>query len=61
MLLAMGIEESVASGAVRVSLGMGNTEGDIERVLAILRELASGTLGAIPNLGAMQRLHEWLI
>ena len=54
VLLAMGIERALASGAVRVSLGRDNQEADIDRLLAVLTDLAGGSLGAIPNLGAMQ-------
>lgn len=50
VLLAMGIETSLARSAIRVSLGAANSEQDIARFLAVLQELvpkqeAAHTLG----------------
>jgi len=36
VLMAMGLEHGLANGAMRFSLGRGNTEADIPRLLAIL-------------------------
>jgi len=37
VLLAMGLEHGLANGAIRFSLGRGNTDADIPRLLAILQ------------------------
>jgi cysteine desulfurase len=39
VLLAMGVDEDTARGAVRVSLGRGNTEADVDRLLQALGTL----------------------
>jgi cysteine desulfurase len=39
VLLAVGIEPSLARSAIRVSLGAANTEQDVARFLAVLQEL----------------------
>jgi cysteine desulfurase len=39
VLQAMGIEPSLARSAIRVSLGVSNSEQDIARFLAVLQEL----------------------
>jgi cysteine desulfurase len=36
VLTAMGVEDRVATGSLRVSLGWGSTEADIDRLLAVL-------------------------
>jgi cysteine desulfurase len=41
VLLAMGVDAQDALGAVRVSLGPANSEADIDRFLAVIRELAA--------------------
>ncbi len=38
VLMAMGVNETLARGAIRVSLGEDNTLGDIERFVAILKQ-----------------------
>ena len=38
-LIAMGVERELARGAVRLSLGAGNTEEDIERFVQALKGL----------------------
>ncbi|MBI1905038.1 MAG: cysteine desulfurase [Rhodocyclales bacterium] len=48
-LLAMGVTPEVARGALRVSLGRGTTENDINRFVAAYRQLA----GELKNLTAM--------
>lgn len=40
VLLAMGIEPAIARGAVRVSFGAGNTEADVDALLAALDGLS---------------------
>lgn len=40
VLLAMGVERELARGGVRLSLGAGNSEADVDAVLAALHELA---------------------
>ncbi len=42
VLLAMGIEESLARGAVRVSFGKDNTAAEVEQLLTTLGELMHG-------------------
>lgn len=49
VLLAMGIDPTVAYGAVRVSLGRDNSAEDIDSFLATLRELTSAG-AAMPSL-----------
>ncbi len=39
VLLAMGVEETLAKSAIRISLGQENTEEDIDRFLRALREI----------------------
>jgi cysteine desulfurase len=39
VLAAMGTEESVGLGAIRFSLGRANTRADVDRVVAMLREI----------------------
>lgn len=41
VLLAMGVAPEVARGAVRASLGLGNTESDVDALLAALDKVAS--------------------
>ncbi|MBN2701830.1 MAG: cysteine desulfurase [Methylothermaceae bacterium] len=41
VLLAMGVEETLAKGAIRISLGKDNTERDVERFLSVLAEVVS--------------------
>ncbi len=41
VLTAMGVDAATARGAVRISLGLANTDGEIDRFLTILRRLAS--------------------
>lgn len=42
VLMAMGVDASVARGAIRVSLGRDNSREEVENFLVILQELASG-------------------
>ncbi|MES1943802.1 cysteine desulfurase [Salinisphaera sp. PC39] len=49
VLLAMGIDPTVAYGAVRVSLGRDNSAEDVDSFLATLRELTSAG-AAMPSL-----------
>lgn len=49
VLRAMGVDEALARGAVRVSLGQGNCEADIDALLAALRRLG----GELRNLPVM--------
>lgn len=42
VLLAMGIDESVARGAIRVSLGQQNTSQEVDTFLKVLRRLTGG-------------------
>ena len=39
VLLGMGLERGVAFRAIRVSLGIQNTEAEVDRFLAVLGEL----------------------
>jgi cysteine desulfurase len=39
VLVAMGIDANTAKGAVRVSLGPGNSEGDVDRLLSAVQAL----------------------
>ncbi|GAB4358548.1 MAG: cysteine desulfurase NifS [Methylohalobius crimeensis] len=41
VLLAMGVEEALAKGAIRISLGKDNTEQDVERFLSVLAGVVS--------------------
>ena len=41
VLLAMGVEESIARGAIRVSLGRGNTETEVDRFIEAIKGLMS--------------------
>lgn len=41
VLLAMGVDPATAKGAVRVSLGLSNTDADIDRLLVILGRLSA--------------------
>ncbi|XSG83769.1 MAG: cysteine desulfurase family protein [Methylohalobius sp. ZOD2] len=41
VLMAMGVEETLAKGAIRISLGKDNTEQDVERFLSVLVEVVS--------------------
>jgi cysteine desulfurase len=40
VLLGMGWPREIAYGAIRVSFGVNNTEAEVERLLAVLRELS---------------------
>lgn len=40
VLVAMGVPDAVAVGAIRISLGDGNTEAEIDSLLAVLARLA---------------------
>ncbi len=42
VLLAMGVEETLAKSAIRISLGKDNTEEDVMRFLSALTEIAHG-------------------
>jgi cysteine desulfurase len=44
VLVAMGVDPALAAGAVRISLGKGNTEAEVEQLLAVLGRI----LGADP-------------
>ena len=46
VLLGMGLPRDVAYGAIRVSLGQGNTAAEIDRFLAVLDELRAAALAA---------------
>jgi len=46
VLLGMGLPRDVAYGAIRVSLGQGNTAAEIDRFLAVLGELRAAALAA---------------
>jgi len=46
VLLSMGLPRDVAYGAIRVSLGQGNTAAEIDRFLAVLDELRAAALAA---------------
>lgn len=45
VLLAMGYERDTAKGAVRVSFGQANTSEEVDRLLALLRELQAKVAG----------------
>lgn len=47
VLLAMGLSHEDAQGALRFSLGRGNTEADIDRVLAVLPEVVERVRAAV--------------
>ena len=47
VLMAMGLDEFVARGAVRVSLGAGNIGGDIQALLAALSAITARRRGAV--------------
>lgn len=42
VLLAMGVEETLAKSAIRISLGKDNTEADVVQFLSALTEIAHG-------------------
>lgn len=42
VLLGMGVPESTARGAIRVSLGKDNTVGEVQRFLTVLSDLVQG-------------------
>lgn len=44
VLMAMGLDATIAKGALRVSFGAGNTEQDVDAVCMVLKEIVS-TLG----------------
>jgi len=46
VLLAMGVNQVVARGAVRLSLGHGTTDADIERAATILQSAYQQLIGA---------------
>lgn len=46
VLLGMGLPRDVAYGAIRVSLGQGNSAAEIDRFLAVLDELRAAALAA---------------
>jgi len=46
VLLGMGLPRDTAYGAIRVSLGQGNTAAEIDRFLAVLGELRAAALAA---------------
>jgi len=50
VLLAMGAPAELALCAIRVSLGKENTEGDVDRFVATLRELLAGLGAAMPGM-----------
>ena len=49
MLQAMGVSPELARGAVRISLGVGNTEADIDEFINALQV----TVGRLQGLTAM--------
>jgi cysteine desulfurase len=49
VLQAMGVAPEIARGAVRVSLGAGNTEADIDEFINALR----ATVGRLQGLAAV--------
>lgn len=55
VLMAMGIDHSDASGAIRVSFGKDNSAEDVQALIAALQGLVGGSLGAVTNFAAMQR------
>ncbi len=50
VLLAMGVPAELALCAIRVSLGKDNTEDDVDRFAAALRELLAGLGAAMPGM-----------
>lgn len=42
VLMAMGVEETIARGAIRVSFGKDNNVAEVEQFLAVLKELMHG-------------------
>ena len=51
VLLALGFEPAVARSAVRVSFGAGNTEADVDTLLAALAEILSKSRGKAAAVG----------
>ena len=47
VLAAMGLPEPVARGAIRVSLGPGNTAAEVDAFAAALAEVAAAPPGAV--------------
>lgn len=46
VLVAMGVDPVTATGAIRVSFGLSNTETEIDRFLAILQQLSAAEPGS---------------
>jgi len=55
VLLAMGVPAELALCAIRVSLGKDNTESDVDRFAAALRELLAGLGVAMPSVARSAR------
>ena len=39
VLLAMGVDETLAKGAIRVSLGVSNTQEEVDQLIEALKDL----------------------
>lgn len=50
VLLAMGIDEQTALGAIRVSIGKHNTQQEIEQLINAIAQIAAGGDNCSPNL-----------
>lgn len=49
VLMAMGVERSLALSAIRVSLGQKNTSEEVDRFLEVFRGIVQGISAAMPN------------
>jgi len=51
VLIAMGLPPAVAKGALRVSFGLGNTDGDVAAVAKALKEIVAGKAKNVAAVG----------
>jgi cysteine desulfurase len=54
VLTAMGVPADLARGAVRVSLGQGNSAADVDRLLAELERMTGMSTSHLPNSGVLR-------
>jgi cysteine desulfurase len=55
VLMAMGVEHALALSAIRVSLGIQNTEDEVDRFVAALSTIASGVAAMMPSVASAVR------
>jgi cysteine desulfurase len=51
VLLAMGLDPALAKGALRMSLGLGNTQADVDVALKALQEIVAGRPARVAAVG----------